>query len=351
MTGATLHAPVVSVCIPTYNGRTYLSACIESVQAQTFTDFEVVVCDDQSSDGTLELARQLVAADVRFRFIANPRRFGLVGNWNNCIRQARGEWIKFLFHDDTIEPACIEKLLDACQAHHKPLGFCGRNLIFEQGTSAQRRDWFLEHKVKITDTWLSHPVIEPERAIRILAQDTELNLVGEPTATLIRKSVFAELGEFDEALIQACDLEFWFRVMTNYGAVFVPEALAAFRVHLQATTALNHSKREYRALVLDGLLVRYRLAFGRHYRSLRRRGATEKSALTRRLDCMMFAAYARRQASRRTDAGSLSGEDVFGEWRAVLLRYPRLRLLAALGTVAHHFHNLTRAIGLNASPL
>src|ERR1035441_7219492 len=82
--------PVISVCIPTYNGREHLAECIGSIRSQTFTDFEVVVCDDQSSDGTLEFARQLAEGDERFRFISNPSRLGLASNWDNCGHEARG---------------------------------------------------------------------------------------------------------------------------------------------------------------------------------------------------------------------------------------------------------------------
>lgn len=320
--------PLISVCIPTYNGKQHLAACIGSVLSQTFTDFEVLICDDQSSDGTLDFARQLARGDERFRFIPNPRRFGLVGNWNNCVRQAHGEWIKFVFQDDVVEPSCFEKLLAACRRHDKPFGFCERNLIFEDGTPAPVRDWFIGHKERLHLLWQGGPVINPKDVARSLAHDPVLNIVGEPTATLIKKSVFAEIGDFDEALIQMCDSEFWFRTMINYGAAFVPETLAVFRLHAAATTARNHGRREYRTKVLDPLVVRYRLAFGRHYRSLRQHQATEKSALSRCIECAMFAAYARRQLKERIPSNKRSDEDLFAEWKSVVVQYPGIRILA-----------------------
>ncbi len=101
-----ISAPRVSICIPTYNGKGHLKECLDSVRSQSFQDFEVVICDDQSSDGTLDFARELAQGDERFRFIPNPQRFGLVGNWNNCIALSRGDWIKFVFQDDIIAPTC-----------------------------------------------------------------------------------------------------------------------------------------------------------------------------------------------------------------------------------------------------
>src|ERR1700722_13168325 len=85
--------PRISICIPTYNGREHLRECLDSVRAQNYQDFEVLICDDQSSDETLGFARELAQGDERFRFIQNPRRLGLVGNWNNCVAISRGEWV------------------------------------------------------------------------------------------------------------------------------------------------------------------------------------------------------------------------------------------------------------------
>lgn len=240
------HRPAVSVCIPTYNGRAHLAECIDSIRAQTLTDFEVVICDDQSSDGTLDFARLLAQGDARFRFISNSRRLGLVGNWNNCVDEARGEWIKFVFQDDTISPSCIETLLDACKRTGKPFSFCQRDFIFENGTPDATREFYLAHRRRLRADYDVGSVIGPEYFIRIAAHEPRHNFVGEPTVTLIHRSVFREIGLFDDALIQLCDAEFWCRVVINYGAVFIPESLAAFRIHAAATTRLNHRDRAFR---------------------------------------------------------------------------------------------------------
>lgn len=320
--------PSVSICIPTYNGREHLGECIASIRAQTFTDFEVVLCDDESSDGTIEFARQLAEGDGRFRFIPNPRRFGLVGNWNNCLKQARGEWIKFVFQDDVIQPACVEKLLAVCQHENRQFGFCGRDFIFDGGVPASLRGWFAGHQQRLRSDYGAGPVIAAETAANIAVQTPAHNLVGEPTVTLINQSVFRELGGFDEALIQLCDAEFWCRVMVNRGAAFVPESLAAFRIHAKATTALNHGKRVFRMDVLDPLVLRYRFAFGSKFQPLRNAGLNGKSILSLRRECAKAAAEAWRQARRAKENGDSS---LIAEWQAVKAHCSGLQVIAWLG--------------------
>jgi glycosyltransferase involved in cell wall biosynthesis len=326
-TGAT--PPMVSICIPTYNGRRHLAECLDSILAQTFDGFEVVICDDQSSDGTLDLAKQLAGDDQRFRFISNPRRFGLVGNWNNCVQQASGDWIKFVFQDDIIAPACVEKLLAACQRENKLFGFCERDFIFEAGTTEKLRDWFAGHKQRLRTDYQADPLINAQQAARLAVNDPGHNLVGEPTVTLINKKLFQELGGFDEALIQICDLDFWCRAMANYGAVFVPESLATFRIHANATTSQNFSKREFRMTMLDPLVFQYKFAFTDDFKSARNPQFTGKSIMAIRWECMNFAARALRHANYIYNK---SGDDsLIKEWKTVTSHYRHLHVVATVG--------------------
>src|SRR5512137_1413473 len=95
-----MNDPKVSVCMPTYNYGRYLAEAVESVISQTFKDFELLVIDDCSCDDTDEVMQSYAARDKRIRYIRNKRNLGMVENWNYCLREARGEYIKFLFGDD-----------------------------------------------------------------------------------------------------------------------------------------------------------------------------------------------------------------------------------------------------------
>ena len=326
--------PLVSICVPTYNGGQYLGECISSIRSQTFTDFEVLICDDQSSDGTLELARKLAQGDERFRFIPNPRRFGLVGNWNNCIRQARGEWIKFVFQDDTIAATCIEKLLDACRSSEKPFAFCDRELIFESETPESQQAWYLAHRETINSEWRASAVITREQVLERVGREPGQNLVGEPTATLVAKSVFSEIGEFDTLLIHMCDLEFWNRALTCYGAAYVPERLATFRVHAGATSAANYAHRYFRTFHLDNLVLRYRIAFDQRYKAVRNAVWTGRSIAQLRFECAEIACDVWRMARDGGTVGDSASSREMSDWKQVTSQLPGIMALALVGRTA-----------------
>ena len=336
--------PSVSICIPTYNGAEFLGECIASVLTQTYVDFEVLICDDRSSDGTLELAQKLAEGDGRFRFVANPTRLGLVDNWNNCVNHARGTWIKFVFQDDLIASNCVEKLLAACQQHGKPFAFCERDFIFSEGTPAHLQDWLTENRQKLRSHWQPTLSISPEQAILVASKDTAYNIVGEPTATLIKRSIFEELGDFDSALVQLCDSELWFSVLVNHGAAYVPESLATFRIHGGATTALNLGQRAFRKEILDRAVILYRSAFGWQYKPFRALNGNWKSNLSLRKECAAWAAYAWREAKKQSSASSQGQFSALAEWHSVISCHPGLLLVTWLGRFNYFLGKLKRTL-------
>jgi glycosyltransferase involved in cell wall biosynthesis len=320
--------PQVSICVPTYNGRGHLAECINSIRAQTFADFEVLICDDDSPDGTLGFARELAQGDARFRFHANPRRFGLVGNWNNCIQQAKGEWIKYVFQDDIIAPDCIQRLVDTCRESGGKFAFCQRKFLFDNGCSESFRDFFEIHKQRLRLDYKNSNLIYPEHVARIASGQCMHNLVGEPTVTLIHQSVFRKVGLFDAGLIHLCDAEMWVRIMLNFGGVFVQSELATFRIHAKAATALNHGKRSYRANALDSLVIQYRFSFGSHFKLIRDPKITKVTATFLRRQCASSAFCAWRDAKLGLRSGD---ESMDAEWQQIKKFCPGIQFLARIG--------------------
>lgn len=107
-----LKIPVkVSVLIPVYNREKLIGECIESALAQTYTNIEVVVVDNASTDRTWEICQQFASRDARVRVFRNASNVGPVRNWKRCFDEASGVYGKILFSDDLMHPQCLEQTL------------------------------------------------------------------------------------------------------------------------------------------------------------------------------------------------------------------------------------------------
>jgi glycosyltransferase involved in cell wall biosynthesis len=116
--------PRVSIGLPVYNGENFLEAAIDSVLKQTFVDLELIICDDASTDRTAEICQDYLASDGRVRYLRNEKNRGAAPNYNNLVRLARGDYFKWIAHDDVIAPeylaktvAALERRPDAVLAH------------------------------------------------------------------------------------------------------------------------------------------------------------------------------------------------------------------------------------------
>ena len=250
----------ISVCIPTYNGQKYLKETLDSVFIQTYKDFEIVIVDDQSTDDTYALALEYAQKDNRIRLFRNETNLGLVGNWNRCVEIAQGEWIKFVFQDDLITHDCLEKMM-ASVKDDDTIIFCSRNFIFDDTIPESKKQWFLNHAQLITDLFLNLSHISPETYSEIVLQNIGLNIVGEPTVVMLHRSAFHRFGLFDPNLIQLVDHEYWTRIATNVGITYIPEVLATFRVHANATTTRNYQFGNYRADCIDTNIILNNIVF------------------------------------------------------------------------------------------
>ncbi len=100
----TYQSPIISVGMPVYNGETWLAASIESILTQSFTDFELIISDNASSDGTEEICRDFAARDPRIRYFRQDTNFGAPRNYNFVFEQARGTFFKWSSSNDLCRP-------------------------------------------------------------------------------------------------------------------------------------------------------------------------------------------------------------------------------------------------------
>ena len=104
--------PRVSIGLPVYNGDNYLAETLDSILAQTFTDFELIISDNGSTDRTEAICRRYAAQDHRVRYVRNPSNLGAARNYNRAFELARGEYFKWNGHDDPLAPLFLERCVE-----------------------------------------------------------------------------------------------------------------------------------------------------------------------------------------------------------------------------------------------
>jgi glycosyltransferase involved in cell wall biosynthesis len=225
--GDSMDIPKVSVCVPTYNYARFLPELIDSVLAQSFTDFELLVIDDHSSDETQAVMEAYHERDPRIRFLRNSGNLGMVANWNLCLREARGEYLKFVFGDDLLASSdALRRMVDVLDADSTvSLIASARNQVDEQSRPIKLDSHFSE-----TGRHSGASVIG-----RCLAR--QKNLIGEPTVVMFRAK---DAGRgFSERYQHIVDLEMWFHLLENGTFFFINEPLCSFRVHGSQQTQKN----------------------------------------------------------------------------------------------------------------
>lgn len=311
----------VSVCVPTYNGERYLTDCLESIRAQSFADFEVLIVDDGSGDATPTIATAFAEKDPRFKFVRNDANLGLVANWNRCVQLARAPWIKFVFHDDLVAPDCLERMLSLAGETGRRLVFCQRRFVFAE-TIARETVAHYAALPTLESICGGRYDLDPADAVRLFFTGAggDLNYFGEPTCALIHRDVFDAVGLFETNLIQFCDLEYWLRSVSMFGFAWVPDALASFRVHEGSTSQRNAVRRAFRSEILDRLVIRHQMAYGRGFAALRRLAAPVVSIRKVRRNLAHDAFWAMNQARAATQEPGM-----WADWDVVAAQYPRLR--------------------------
>ncbi|MBD2183178.1 glycosyltransferase [Planktothrix sp. FACHB-1355] len=255
--------PLVSICIPLYNGAEFIPSLITSLQQTTYPNIEIIISDDGSKDEGLRLLR---VAELPNTHIFTHARYGLVPNWNYCIEQAKGKYVKFLFQDDTLTGDCIAKMVQIAEPDEEiGLVFSTRQLIYEQPVDLK----FLKGMQDVHKHWSK---IQPIQSGLSFLQDENFfkppyNKVGEPTNVLIRREVFERVGLFDANFKQLADLEMWLRIMAYYKIGFIDERLAAFRIHPNQATSLNLDSNRIDTL-FEIYKVWLKIIFNKTYQSL-----------------------------------------------------------------------------------
>lgn len=213
--------PRVSVIIPAYNAAAYLSYAIDSVLAQTYPDWEIILVNDGSTDSTGEVVNSyLPRLRDQLQYIAQPNR-GLPAARNAGIRAARGEFIALLDADDVWLPHRLERSVrtmeaesDAGLVHAKVLRINTQGTIIGQ----------LQVETRYMSGKIAHDIYT--RRAHIVC----------PTV-MFRKSCLETAGWFDEAMQATEDRDLWYRIALRHRVVFIDEVLAHYRISPASMTS------------------------------------------------------------------------------------------------------------------
>ncbi len=239
--------PKVSIVLPTYNGEKYIRESIDSVMNQTFTDWELIIVNDCSSDGTVEIINEYVKMDKRIRTINNVVNQKLPRSLNIGFREAEGEYLTWTSDDNKYLPQAIEEMVHFLDENKNEVMVCTKmDFVNENG----------------------------EYEFTMSPYSNELMYYSDCVGAcfLYRNIVLKEVGEYNPDFFLVEDYEYWLRILFQYKNIgYINKVLYIYRNQSQSLTATrmkeilyNKSRLRIRYImnILDGLQNREDLLCG-----------------------------------------------------------------------------------------
>ncbi len=231
---------LVSVIMPAYNAEKYIRQAIESVQAQTYQEWELIVVDDASTDNTYTIVNEYCQEDSRIKLLCNSQNQGVSRTRKNGVEAAAGEWIAFLDSDDAWHPEKLEKQLEIQKEHNAKLIFTGSAFMDSEGNPLE---------------WVLH--VPKTIGYRQLLKQ---NLISN-SSVLIEKRSYQECAVLADDMHEdfACWLRFLRKGNMAYG---IDEPLLIYRLSAQSKSgnklkAAKMNWKTYRTVGLNSVLAIY----------------------------------------------------------------------------------------------
>ena len=223
---------LISIVIPTYNGEKFLTTTIESVIAQTLTDWELILVDDGSQDTTISIAQDYVSRDGRIRFLAQQtHNVAAARNAGVGAADPASEFIAFLDHDDCWVPEALETLLTLLRKHPEAAAAHGlARYIDDRGEACQgdtAEQWARERQGLVGGQLVAWPVEWPTT----FAVEAVANCIHTPGQVLIRRAALDRVGLLDSSTVPSDDYDLWLR-LTRIGPIVTSNSVVlGFRQH------------------------------------------------------------------------------------------------------------------------
>lgn len=202
---------LVSIVLPVYNGENYIEASIESIIQQSYSNFELIVVNDCSTDGTETIIMRMQQKDSRIILINNPTNQKLPRSLNIGFAKAHGDYLTWTSHDNIYKTEAIKILVDALETNrHVGLVYSDYSNIDKDGNI-------------ISDEQLSDSDVLPFT-----------NCIG--ACFMYRKDVWRQIGEYDSSLFLAEDYDYWIRIYKRFPIMHICQNLYLYRCHENSLT-------------------------------------------------------------------------------------------------------------------
>lgn len=222
------HHPPVTVLMPVYNGETYIGEAVDSILNQTHRDFEFLIINDGSTDGTAGVLDELAARDARIRVVHQENR-DQPATLNRGLSLARHDWVAIIDHDDVCMPDRLEKQLRVIAENES---------VRVVGTYAYE----ISGDGKFIGSVPLGPTTVPEfRALR--AANEWVTLVH--SSVMLHRPTIVALGGYREEFGSAADSDLWSRVADEHDVIALPEYLVLYRIHVNSMSCKRFFEQQF----------------------------------------------------------------------------------------------------------
>lgn len=229
---------LISIVLPVYNGERFLRASIDSVIAQTYQNWELLVVDDCSTDSTAEIVQGYVQQDPRVKYFRNEKNLRLPRNLNRGFSLASGDYLTWTSDDNVFMPTALEKMYNALKADPEAqFAYASCDIIDEE------------------DNVIEYMMLYPGIEKRAVGQ----NPVG--ACFLYTRKVYETVGDYDPDALYVEDFDYWQRIFMRFKVLPIYEILYSYRSQKGALTFTR--KQEVYARTLEKVLLKNRPGFGK----------------------------------------------------------------------------------------
>ncbi|WP_436515262.1 glycosyltransferase family 2 protein [Ekhidna sp. To15] len=203
---------MISVIIPAYNAVNFLKQTVKSVINQTYKDWELIIVNDGSKDGTLGLSNELASEDTRIR-VVDQQNGGVSSARNTGIKDAKGKYLSFLDADDCWHENFLIRCFEKLDGSHLGLVYSDLLIIDEKGNRTGeikkgKEGWLLDDLL----AWKEH-------------------IISPPSGILVKRELIETIGAFDEQLSNNADQDFYIRSAAEFEIGKVEEPMLLYRIH------------------------------------------------------------------------------------------------------------------------